>query len=258
MRLDQVHMVISVAADSSLPLYAGPAMDKISKQGQGRLVRPNLPDSAAPELPRLAIQLKDAVLQLGNNRIELIARPPSHVAKSYESAMEFSFSLAKKLFTELLEDIQAKPQFLWSGVISTVYFPRAIGERAARAKRMSAVLDTANQILNVNLNKETLHLAGFTLNLGYMRSGYFVNYNISEYEIKTGMLSLPPGASVSIDIEKVPRNELGISLVIDVNSRPLQQAKRKSPMENLFETLRHNKKAFQRYPQDIGLTGALQ
>ena len=257
MKIENIQLVLSAGVDASLPLYAGPTVDKISKRRRGNLVRPNLPDGAPPELPRLAVQFKDAHLQIGNNRIELIARPPNHVAHAYDPATEFSVSLAAGMFRELLDNVGEQLQFSWSAVVSTFNFPRFSGAEAAQAKPMSAIRETANQLLSVELRNPNVALAGFGLNLAYSRSGYFINYGVSEYEVKQAKVTASPGVAVSINVDQVPTTEMGIGLVIDVNSRPLPQERRQSPLDDLYGTLKQHKKAFESYSEDLGLAGVL-
>lgn len=256
MRIEQIHTTLVVSANASLPLYAGPIMDQIRNRRRGRLVRPNLPDGAPAELPRLAVMFDDAVLQVGNSRIEFLARPPRHVAGSYASSIGFTMESAMQHYTELLGDLPEESlRFEWSGVIMTVNFPRFEGETAARAQPMSAIRDTADRLLHVDLAEDALELAGFDLKVGFHRDRHFVNYHFSEYAIKEAVMG-PRGGT--IDVDRLPTQELGIGLAIDVNSRPLAEDALREPIPDLQRTVEHHKRAFDGYAQFLGLEGPLR
>ena len=254
MRVEQVHTTIVTGADPALPLHVGPVLHKLSVERQGRLLRPNVPDGAPPELPRMAIQLKDAVLQVGNSRIEFITRPPQHVSESYESSMEFCWSSATSLFGEVLSHVPKSISYDWTAVISTINFPRFQGQDAERAKPMSAILTTADELLKLDLDGRS-HLAGFELNVAYERAGHYVNYRVYEYAVKEAVVKV--GGPVAIDVEQIPTAELGIGLAIDVNSRPSSGSLKAGPVADLKGTLGQHKEAFNQYSRDLGLNGGL-
>ena len=259
MRVEQVQATLVVEADASLPLYAGPPMDGVRKRVGGDLVRPNLPETAPPELPRLAVRLEDAVLQISYSRIEFIARPPRHVAASYDSSLEFSIASARQYFGEILDSLAMSPTFQWSAVIATANFPQLTGKSAARARPMAAIAETADVLLNADLKRQASKLAGFDLRIGYLRSGHYVNYHVAEYVVKEALVRVADDDQpVQINMDDLAAQELGIGLTIDVNSRPRSPHGEREPIDDLLQTWEEHKRAFKRYPKDLGLHGALE
>lgn len=248
MQVERLELVSAFKRDPSVYLTKGPKLAALAKRYGGRILSVNTPENAPPELPRFVLRFERAVFQVALNRYHFVAEPPSHVAGNYAESIAFAANLARPVLDDLFAD--ALPAFEWSGVVSSLNFPTRPGSQTAMA--------AAGPLLErlTTLRWPPSDLATFELKVGRRSDGFFRNYAISGYELRELALQLPQSAgSVELDLAQFRTTEVGVTITVDVNSRP--EPDRLSPVRDLDGTLNEHARAVASLETDLNLEGTL-
>ena len=106
------------------------------------------------------------------------------------------------------------------------------------------------------LDWDSDQLATFELKVGRRHGGFFRNYAISGYDLREIDIRVPTGArGIEVNLSSTPVREVGVTVAIDVNSRPAPQSN--SPTGDLDRTLQDHHEAYTNLEMDLNLSGVL-
>jgi hypothetical protein len=248
-RVERIELVSAYRRDPAVYLTKGPAISAIAGRLSGEIITVNTPEHAPPELPRLVIRFERAVLQIGLNRFHFVAQPPTHVASSFSESLTYAASFAEPVFRELFDG--GTPAFEWTGIVATLSYPVP---RETAPTGIEAAGPVYKRLTNLSWNSD--ELASFDLRVGRRINGFYRNYSISGYQAGPIAVEVPAGAtSIEIDVEKVPALEVGVSISLDVNSKPT--AIRDDALADFSRTVNEARSAFESLVGDLNLGGIL-
>ena len=69
------------------------------------------------------------------------------------------------------------------------------------------------------VGRDTSGLAAFSFKIGRVIDGFYENYEVSDYEIKTVKVAPSPISPPLINIDEHPTVEKGLLIVVDVNNK---------------------------------------
>ena len=225
MRINQIQFVNNFKLEEDLLLSHGPILQKMKNSLNGKLIILNVPKSAPPPAPRALIQLKNCIINVALDKIDITIKPPPHVVHDYRSSGNFAHSIIESIISIFYE---AQLQYEWSGIIATIEYP--IGPQTLTA--VKAVTRIYDKLINVP--RHNLDLVSFQLQFGFSENNFYKNYSIGGYEsrnvdLKDYALS-PERRTVVINLEEFPIVESGLQISLDINNRP-------TPKKTLLEDL---------------------
>ena len=113
MKITRQEIVVSFEIDPSIVLSCGSAIKNAQKKLGGRILSINAPDDAPPSMPRIILRLEDTIMNLGLDRIQITAIPPSHVADEIEKSSKFTLQRITPILSELLPSIPKYSLFIF-------------------------------------------------------------------------------------------------------------------------------------------------
>jgi hypothetical protein len=179
-------------------------------------VNTNLPDEFEPSLPRVTFQQKGLSVQFTQLVAQMAITVDNADGKSINVIRD---SIAKRiiLFKNCIDKIVPRGKQREHGLVLNVSYPIDSGKFTDE--------DIASYIQNQFLRVPQLgKVANATFNVGYRTDdGLFVTLAVAGYKKLDGEMKLGPRTQ-SFDVASLPVVESGVSLSIDINSRPMMDA----------------------------------
>jgi hypothetical protein len=225
----------------------GPKIREITQRFSGVLSTLNAPDGAPPDLPRAIVQFPDSLLQIAPARLHLALEPPSHVASSYDEALDFAFNRARPLFDSLMDP----ESYQWTGIVVVLAYPQ-------NGSNAQTSVDASRPFFErlTTLSWDTELLATFELKAGLKQGSFFRNYVVSGYETRQVVIAPnSPDASIQVDIRDSALIELGVNITIDINNKPADE--KLGIIPDLIATFKEHEAAFLTLPNDLNLVGVI-
>ena len=91
--------------------------------------------------------------------------------------------------------------------------------------------------------------------MGRRSEGHFTNYTVAGYEMREISVLADGAQSVTVDFTTVPVSQSGVTVTLDVNSRP--SGSKRGPTEDLASTSARHFIAFSSMASDLNLEGML-
>lgn len=209
--LDSTKIVVNHNIQKELLLTSGSFFKQMALNYGAEIKINSVGDDAAPEVPRVTIIAKEILFHFGLNRMEAeIKGIRKHVRKEgiFEVYKHYLKDI-ESLITNYLSKLDGKEGF--TGIVAPVRFPQI------EAITKEALIKRLYEILTGKNNSE---LAAFSVKIGLKISDMYVNYEISDYEVKN--VSLQPSLnpqSIAVNLEDFPTVEKGVLVVVDVNNK---------------------------------------
>jgi hypothetical protein len=240
MRIARVDIVVTFEKDEEIVLSAGAALKRICADNQGKIIPVNAPAESPPEIPRALVRLPDdVVLNVGLNRFQVSAKPPSHVENGLEASLRFASNRGVEMLQQLLAT--TKP-YGWAGVVAQVQYPDS---RTPIVSATEAVTPLFDRLLRVG--RRGRPLASFQVQYGLHDDWLIRTYSLSGYETRRLVVS----AAGTPRVSELPIEESGITLTLDVNNR--NHVGQTDPAEDIRTLVSAMRDDAGRIPRELGL-----
>ena len=248
MKITRQEIVVSFEIDPSIVLSCGSAIKNAQKKLGGRILSINAPDDAPPSMPRIILRLEDTIMNLGLDRIQIIAIPPSHVADEIEKSSKFTLQRIRPILSELLPSI---PKYHWSGVITEIeYHEDPLKSNSAN----EAAIPIFDKLINID--RKDIGLSAFQLQYGIKDDQHFVTYTVSAFEGRKIELKVPPQTGFFLlDPSEYPLTACGIRILLDINNKPNKH--NENSFQDIEKILLKMKLLVTNIPEDLNLQGVL-
>ena len=248
MKISHQETVVSFELDESIALSCGSAIKELQKMLGGRILSINTPEDAPPPMPRVILRMKDSVVNLGLDRVQITTFPPSHVSDDIEKSSKFTFHRVEQVLNKLSPSL---PEYLWSGVISTLEFPEDPLKNKSGTEAITPVFDTL-----INIERKGRALSSFQLQYGVEEDFHYITYTISGYERRQFRFDAKQQSGfVRLDPSEHPVYECGIKVLLDINNRPNKS--NKDPIKDLETVIEKTKPFADNMAKELNLEGIL-
>lgn len=248
-RVDTIEVVTTFKPDPAVVLTIAPHLQAVQKAAGGTILTLNVPEGAPPELPRLVLQLPDALLRVASGRFSFVLKPPTHIATSFGEVLEYAKNRVIPMLSKL---VKARLKYGWSGVISNVEFPEDPSGRGS----MQAIRPVIERLVNLPWPIDSF--ATFDLQIGRRVNSLFYNYRITGYETRELGFKGRVGQPIRIaatDLDKAPISEVGVQIAIDINNKARKA--RNAPLADLNVLMAAMASAHDSLTTDLNLEGII-
>jgi len=231
MKITRQEIVVSFEIDPSIVLSCGSAIKNAQKKLGGRILSINAPDDAPPSMPRIILRLEDTIMNLGLDRIQITAIPPSHVADEIEKSSKFTLQRITPI-TEI------------------EYHEDPLKSNSAK----EAAIPIFDKLINID--RKDKGLSAFQLQYGIKDDQHFVTYTVSAFEGRKIELKAPLQTGLFlIDPSEYPLTECGIRILLDINNKPNKH--NENTFQDIAKILLKMKLLATNIPEDLNLQGVL-
>ena len=245
MKVRQIQIVSVFKIDNSIILSIGPSLKQLKNKLGGQIVPINNPDNSPPPLPRIVLQLKDTLLQIGLDRFDISLKPPLHISEDLSESFKFAKQRAGSIISEFISHVSYK----WSGIITTFSFPE---QPLVSKSGIETVRPIFDRIININRNNR--ELVSFQLQFGFKDDDFNINYNISGFEERNISISPPIHGFLEVELNKFPVNNCGIQVILDINNKLGDNI---NPLEDIDRLFDKQSNLFSSISTDLNLKGIL-
>jgi hypothetical protein len=247
-KIARQEIVISFEIDQSIVLTCGNAIKNVQRKLGGRILSINAPDDAPPSMPRVILKLKDTILNIGLDRIQITTIPPSHVSDNIEKTSKFTIQRIEPFLTELLPVI---PKYFWSGVITEIEFHENPMKSNSADEAAIPIFDKL-----INIDRKNKELSAFQLQYGIKDDLCFITYTISAFEGRQIEFKMPPKPGYfRIEPSEYLLMECGIRILLDINNKPNKH--NENPIKDIENILAKQNSLVSNIVEDINLKGVL-
>ena len=239
-KFSRIEIVTTFKPKDDLMLLLGPSIKKVNDNLKGKFLQLTIPNDAPFELPRYAIQLKNMLIHIGLNRIQIISEPPPHIQNSIEESFKFIQETSKYIVSTILK---GNLEYLWTGIITT------IKKELKAEKPIKAVYPIFKKMINLDWKDE--ELASFNFQIGRKIKDIFVNYTISGFEKRRLLLDNLNKNKLSIENLKNVNSTIGIQILLDINNKP--QTKKADPLKDLDNIIKQQFNLSKSMSKDLNL-----
>jgi hypothetical protein len=245
-RVQRIEVVSTFRLDEAVVLSVGPRLQALQRRFGGEILTLNVPRGAPPDLPRVALVLKNTLLHVGLTRFQFIMEPPGHVRGSFYESMEFARSRVTQMLPILY---RGKRPHHWTGAIAGLAYP---SDLATTSRGVDAAATVFSRLLKLDWDPGSL--AGLKIEIGREQRGYFKNYVLSGYEETEIRMPVPPKQRfVRVNVAQGELKEVGLGIQIDVNNRPMKG--HRQPISDMGAVLDELTAAYESLPEDLNLEG---
>lgn len=213
----------------------------------------NVPDDAPPVVPRVVLRSDDCVLQISQERIQLVVYLPDQVSSNLDKAIKFAREKYKSWTRETTDKLNF--QYTWTGVIGELEFPNPGSPVTTVDKVTAPVFDKMLSFFN----RKNDPVCTLDLNFGVTRSNKYINYRVKGYETRHGVIEVPPGGPnrLNLNAKDFQLEESGITVIVDVNNKPGIGSNR-DPKSDSLELLRTLSSLTNTVTSDLSLEGIIE
>jgi len=247
-KITRQEIVISFEIDQSIVLTCGHAIKNAQKKLGGQILHINAPDDAPPSMPRVLLKLKDTILNIGLDRIQITTIPPSHVADNIEKVSKYTIQRIGPFLSELLPSI---PKYFWSGVITEIEFHEEPIKSNSANEAAIPIFDKL-----INIDRKNKELSAFQLQYGIKDDQHFITYTIIGFEGRQiEFNALPKTGFFHVELDEYPLMECGIRILLDVNNKPNKH--NEDPSKDIEDILSKQNSLVVNIAEDTNLQGVL-
>lgn len=249
MKISRQEIVISFEIDQSIVLTCGSAIKNAQNKLGGQILSINAPDDAPPSMPRVILKLKDTILNIGLNRIQIITIPPSHVSDNIEKSSKYTLQRIEPFLFELLPSI---PKYFWAGVITEIEFHEDPLKCNSANEAAVPIFDKL-----INIDRKNKELSAFQLQYGIKDDQYFITYTLSAFEGRQVEFKMPSKkiGYFLLEPSEYPLTECGIRILLDTNNKPNKN--NKNPSKDIEDILSKQNYLGVNIVEDMNLQGML-
>ena len=244
MRVLSIQVVSAFQENKQAILASGQTFLTLAKALNAKVQQLNVPEIAPPEVPRLLFQRSDVMAALSFARLEVTARPPSHIANNFRSSLDF----AARSSLPLVQDLVAKyQQYTWTGSIVALEYQMP-GKGISSHKRLEPCFD---RMLTIQRNGRPL--GAFNVQFGFQEAAIYRGFTVRAFEIRAFQVEGP--GVVSLEAERGEIESSGIEILLDVNNK--RADKRGDPASDIGFLLTEQKALYDNMLDTLNLRGVL-
>ena len=247
LRFATIQCVWSFEEDKQAILALGSAVLDLAKLLNGKVNQLNVAETMPGSLPRLMIQANDVLVSFAPARLEVLVRPPAHIAQDASACYAFVQTVAGRVFEQTGRWLQ---RYEWCGVVSNIEFPmEGLIEATERAELFF------DRVMKVPRNDRKL--AAAQVQYGFFEDGLARLVTLQAFETKEVLdpSALATGVAVSVDRLPSKLTGSGLELYLDTNNKRAQH--RATPMEDLAKILKAQEASIPIVIHELSLDGVL-
>ena len=213
----------NVVFEAANPIDLDQAIDRLAAATAQEFDAPKIstgvPPDAPPQVPRYLFISSDSKLEVSRNRFAYAIQYEGNAQRSYEICDRLLRRRAGNMLDAFVPEILSHLAFV--GVITNMNLSYK------GIDRTNPSADLAERFLRIEINPEIIQDLEFRIAYRHGDS-HFVNISCANYETREKVMKSPEGPIRIRDFE-MKVSDIGITLIVDVNTRLYQRVRRRLP-----------------------------